>query len=95
MITNFPLGSQILTGLFLNITLSGPQGRRHLPEDPGRSDRLRRTPGGGNIVLPPISPTGQPILTNNDLWTLNALPGLQSPAVIGGELSALNNLRPS
>ena len=25
--TNFPLGSQVLTGLFLNVTLSGPQGR--------------------------------------------------------------------
>ena len=24
--TNFPLGSQVLTGLFLNVTLSGPQG---------------------------------------------------------------------
>ncbi len=47
VLTNFPLGSQILTGLFLNITLSGPQARaRHLREDPGRSDRLRRAPGG-------------------------------------------------
>ena len=26
ILTNFPLGSQVLTGLFLNITLSGPQG---------------------------------------------------------------------
>ena len=27
VLTNFPLGSQILTGLFLNITLGGPRTR--------------------------------------------------------------------
>ena len=94
MLTNFPLGSQILTGLFLNITLSGPQGAA-VTYEKTLFDRIgyAARQGGGSIVLPPINPTGQPILTNNDLWTINALPGLQSPAVIGGELSALNNLQ--
>ncbi len=95
VLTNFPLGSQILTGLFLNITLSGPQGAPATYEKT-LVDRIGfavRQGGGGNIVLPPISPTGQPILTNNDLWTINALPGLQSPTVIGGVSDVLNKLQ--
>ena len=94
MITNFPLGSQILTGLFLDVTLSGPQSspvtyEKTLVDRIGFAARQ----GGGSIVLPPINPTGQPILTDNDLWTINALPGLQSPAVIGGQLGVLSKLQ--
>ena len=87
VITNFPLGSQILTGLFLDVTQSGPQSspvtyEKTLVDRIGFAARQ----GGGNIVLPPINPSGQPVLTDNDLWTINALPGLQSPNVIGGQL---------
>ncbi|HKI19098.1 MAG TPA: hypothetical protein VKA15_14520, partial [Isosphaeraceae bacterium] len=93
VLTNFPLASQILTGLFLNITLSGPQAspvtyEKTLVDRIGFAARQ----GSGTIALPPINPTGQSILTNNDLWTVNVLPGLQSPAVIGGQLDVLNKL---
>ena len=94
VITNFPFGSQILTGLFLNITLSGPQAAP-VTFDKTLVDRIgfAARQGAGSVSLPPIDPTGPPILTENDLWTVNALPGLQSPAVIGGELSALASLQ--
>ena len=47
VLTNFPLGSQILTGLFLNISLSGPQGPTQTYQRARRPDRLRRTSGPG------------------------------------------------
>ena len=34
LLTNFPLGGQVLTGLFLNMTLSGPNGRLETDQNP-------------------------------------------------------------
>ena len=61
VLTNFPFGSQILTGLFLNVTLSGPQGAsqtysRTLVDRIGAAARA-----GLASASPSINPSGPPI----------------------------------
>jgi uncharacterized membrane protein len=80
VLTNFPLGSQILTGLFLDITLTGPGGP---PANYERAllDRIGyavRQQGGSAAVA--LSPSDGPAIADFDLYTVNVLPGLQSPA---------------
>src|SRR5208337_5010855 len=80
VLTNFPLASQVLTGLFLNISLSGPGTTsetfsRALVDRIGYAARQGMSPPE-NLSINPSSP---PIITPFDLTTLNILPGLQSP----------------
>ena len=80
VLTNFPLASQILTGLFLNITLEGA-GTTSQPYSQTLVDRIGYAARQGmatpeNLSVNPSSP---PIITPFDLTTLNILPGLQSP----------------
>ncbi len=96
VLTNFPLGSQVLTGLFLNFSLTGPQGppvsySKTLIDRIGFANRQNGVTQ--TLQLPPIDPTGPPILSDLDLWTVNALPGLQSPEVVGGLNSTLSSLQ--
>ncbi len=79
VLTNFPFGSQILTGLFLNVTLSGPQGgsqtySRTLVDRIGAAARA-----GLASASPSINPSGPPILSADNVFTLNVLPGLAIP----------------
>ncbi len=80
VLTNFPLASQILTGLFLNVTLSGP-GTASETFTQTLVDRFGYAARQG--MAPPeslsVNPSGPPIITPFDLTTLNILPGLQSP----------------
>lgn len=83
VLTNVPLGNQFLTGLFLNITLSGPNGasehfQRTLVDRIGYAVRQ-------GLTQPSLSvdPNGPPIISSTDLYTVNVLPGLQSAAPIG------------
>ena len=79
VLTNFPLASQILTGLFLNITLSGA-GTPHRPSAKPLLTASATPPG--KVAAPEnlsVNPSGPPIITPFDLTTLNILPGLQSP----------------
>ena len=80
VLTNFPLGSQILTGLFLETDLSGPEGptetyTRALVDRIGYDVRQN----GGTPDLS-IDPNGPPALTPFDIFTVNVLPGLFDPA---------------
>jgi uncharacterized repeat protein (TIGR01451 family) len=81
--TNFPFTSQTVTGVFLDVALSGPDGP---PESYERTlaDRIgfatRQNGGGGNIAIDPNAP---PILTPLDVFTLNVLPGLAGPSYPG------------
>ena len=81
VITNFPLASQILTGLFLNVTLAGA-GTTSSTYSQTLVDRIGYAARQG--MAPPenlsVSPSGPPIITPFDLTTLNILPGLQSPS---------------
>ncbi len=84
VLTNFPLGSQILTGLFLNISLSGA-GNPSETFSQTLVDRIGYAARQGSASANnfSISPSDPPIITPFDLTTLNILPGLQSPAAAG------------
>ncbi|MEO6809308.1 MAG: transglutaminase domain-containing protein, partial [Isosphaeraceae bacterium] len=79
VLTNFPLGSQVLTGVFLNVTLSGPQGP---PETSERTllDRIgfaaRQNGAASNITA---SPGGLPAFNDFDRFTIDVMPSLQAP----------------
>jgi len=82
-LTNFPLGSQILTGLFLDVTLSGPQGPSET-YDRTLVDRIGyavRQNGGG--LQTTIDPSAPPILSDSDIFTVNVLAGSQCGAPAG------------
>ncbi len=93
VITNFPLASQLLTGLFLNMTLTSP-GATPTTYTKTLVDRFgfaARQNGGSPAIS--ADPTAPPILSPLDLTTINVLPGLQSPNVLGQELTSFNSLR--
>ena len=91
VLTNFPFGSQALTGLFLNVTQSGPQGAsqtfsRTLVDRIGYA--ARQGQAGASVSVPP---GGAPALTNNDMFTLDvsaAAPDPHPTAELNQELQA-------
>jgi uncharacterized membrane protein/transglutaminase-like putative cysteine protease len=87
------LDSQELTGLFLNVTLSGPQG----PAETFQHtilDRIgfaaRQDPYLLDINIPA---TNAPAFTDFDVTTVNVLAGLQDPNVIGPQAGELTTLQ--
>ncbi len=90
VLTDFPLASEVLTGLFLNFIVSGPQG---LPVTYSRTlvDRIgfanRQSDVAKAIQLPPIDAVAAPILNNDDIYTVSVLPSSQ---VAGPELILRN-----
>jgi uncharacterized membrane protein len=81
VLTNFPLGNQVLTGLFLNVTLTGPGAASQtytetLVDRIGYAARQGLAPAAGISA----DPTGPPIITPYDLTTLNVLGAVQSDA---------------
>jgi transglutaminase-like putative cysteine protease len=80
-LTNFPLGSQILTGLFLNVTLSGP-GTTSQTFSQTLVDLIGYAVRQGLVRSQsvPVNVSGPPTISPYDLTTLNILPGLQSSA---------------
>lgn len=79
--TNFPLGSQIFTGLFLSIVLSGPQGSPQT-EQHTILDRIgfavRQGLASGQVAF---DPSGSPAISDFEITTVNVLAGLQNPNV--------------
>jgi uncharacterized repeat protein (TIGR01451 family) len=83
VLTNFPIGSQILTGLFLNITVSGP-GSSTQTYERTLVDRIgfaARQNGGSSATA--IDPSAPPIIGPTDIYTVNVLAGLQNPNPAG------------
>jgi uncharacterized membrane protein len=83
ILTNFPLGSQFLSGLFLNITFSGPQGAaetvsKTLVDRIGYAGRH----AGGTVQLSPVDPSALPVVTPLDLHTISIQPGGRDPASV-------------
>ena len=83
VISNFPLASQILTGLFLNVTLSGPQG----PSETDTHTILDRIGFAARQGLTPIpnltvSPNAPPAVSSFDVTTVDVLAGLQDPNAV-------------
>jgi uncharacterized membrane protein len=82
VLSNFALSSKVLTGLFLNTTLSGPQrpaetDERALVDHIGDAARQGFAP-----VSISVSPGQAPTLNQFDLWTFNVQPALQNPNVL-------------
>ncbi len=92
VLTNFPLSSQILTGLFLDITLSGPQG----PSEAFQQtlfDRIGFTARqSGEPVNPAVSPDGTPALSPFDLETISISAAQRPAAVIAGQMAELQGI---
>jgi uncharacterized repeat protein (TIGR01451 family) len=84
LLTSFPLGSEILTGLFLNVTTSGPTGPAQTSEHT-LVDRIGYAARQGLAPVGQISvdPTAPPVLTPLDFVTLYVLPGLDNPSFPG------------
>ena len=79
VMTNFPLGNQLLTGLFLNMTLTGPDGSAE-SYDRALVDRIGFAARQGFVQTNvSVDPNGPPPLSPFDSWTVSVLPGLQNP----------------
>ena len=93
VITNFPLGTQVLTGLFLDVTLTDPESTPHTYEHTilDRIGYATRHNGGAPGVN--IDPNGPPILSALDITTVNVLGGLQNSNVIGLQTKRLSDLK--
>ncbi len=79
LLTNFPLGSQILTGLFLNMDLAAPGGavehhERALVDRLGFASRTN-----GTTATLSVDANGQAALSPADVFTLSVLPGKSDP----------------
>src|SRR5262249_23640672 len=78
VVSNFPFSSELFTGLFLEMEVSGPDGptetfERELVDRIGFA--VRQSGGSSNIG----ASDGTPVLTELDVFTVYALPGLYDP----------------
>jgi uncharacterized membrane protein len=91
-ITNFPLGSQILTGLFLDITTITP-GQPQGASERTLFDRIgfaaRQAGGAGNVTF---SPNEGPAISPFDLTAVNVLVSDLAPVAIAHLKEAANKL---
>jgi uncharacterized repeat protein (TIGR01451 family) len=82
-LTNFPLGNQVLTGLFLDVALTGP-GLAAETFERALVDRVgyatRQEGGSGSLTF---DPNGPPALSDFDVFTLNVLGSRGNPAYSG------------
>jgi uncharacterized membrane protein len=92
VLTNFPFGTQVLTGLFLKITLSGPQGESEAYEHT-IVDKIgyaaRRGLAAPNVT---IDPSGPSTLSPLDLTTVNVMPGVINIGVDHAYQSTLDDV---
>ncbi len=84
VITNFPLGSQLLSGLFLEMDVKSPDGKVETHER-ALVDRIgfaARQNGGMVIVNISNEEGGQPAITDADIVTISAISSSQDPTWI-------------
>lgn len=84
-ITDFPLGSQLLTGLFLEIDVADTEGavetfQRTIVDRIGIDIRQN----GGSLDIN-IDETTPPAVTDVDIVTISVLPGLQFPGAVASQ----------
>ncbi|MBX9622883.1 MAG: hypothetical protein K2X82_03625, partial [Gemmataceae bacterium] len=87
ILTNFPLGTQVVTGVFLDVTLSGPGAatetyRRAIADRLGPAARA----GVGGTVT--ADPNGPPLVNDTDVTTLYVQPGRGGPRTFAADLLA-------
>jgi uncharacterized repeat protein (TIGR01451 family) len=83
VLTTFPLSTQVLTGLFLDVTQSGPAGD---PQTYSRAlfDRIGYAARQGLVgTTVSIDPNGSPAISNYDVFTFNILASSNSPTPLG------------
>ena len=82
ILTNFPLGSTVLTGLFVNITITDASGDQTTYSKTlfDRIGYAARTSGGAISVT--AAPGQAPSLDPLDLTTFNVLPSLQDNSIV-------------
>src|SRR5205823_10625 len=90
--TNFPLGNQLLTGLFLTMDVITPSGvtqtyRRTLAD---RIGIAARAGAGGSIS---VDPNGSPLVSALDLATLSINAAKYSIAALAAQSPVLNTLQ--
>ncbi|MBX9627736.1 MAG: transglutaminase family protein, partial [Gemmataceae bacterium] len=88
--TNFPLGSQVVTGVFLDLTFAGPgradrAARYTLADRVGPAARL-----GTATTSVSVDPNGPPLFGPVDLTTLAVLPGKVDPRVMARPASDID-----
>jgi len=92
-LTNFAGASQLLTGLFLDVDLSGP-GVPTQTYERTLVDRIgfaARQGGSGAVGL---NASGGAPISDADITTINVLPGLQSPAALPPIVAQIAGQRP-
>jgi len=91
VLTDFPFGSQILTGLFLDVTLSGPLGA---PQTFSSTlfDRIgyaaRQSGGSINVT---VDASAAPAISSGDSFTVDVLPSIQATGPITTTAAALQS----
>lgn len=93
VLTNFPLATQVVTGLFLRLELKNPNGAVETVERP-LLDRIGQAARQG-LVAPSLStdPNSPPAISEYDLTTLNVLPGLQDRGTVVAIRERVEELR--
>ena len=85
VLTNFPIGNQVLTGLFLGMTLSGPQGPSQVYQHT-ILDRIGIAARQGLVAQNvTVGPNTLPALSSLDVTTVNILGSLYSPSALLAE----------
>ncbi len=91
VLTNFPLASQILTGLFLNVTLGGA-GTTSQTYTQTLVDRIGYAAREG-LAEPEslsVNPSGLPVVVDGDAYTINVVAGKIDPDVGAALKSEMN-----
>ncbi len=95
VLTNFPFGSQILTGLFLDIKLTDPQADGTVQTSTVEKTLLDRigfaNRQNGTAVSVSGPADGSPALTNLDTWTLEITAATDPISLISAQSNAAND----
>ncbi len=92
VMTNFPLGNQLVTGVFIGIMLRDPQGGVQSFESVF-ADRIGIAARAGSTGSVTVDPQGPPLITPLHLTTINILPGRQDPTWLARMDAGLQALR--
>ena len=92
VLSSFPLGNQVLTGLFLDITLSGAGTTTQAYQRP-LVDRIGYVARQEGVALSiSVNPTDPSVLNDLDIYTLNLVPGLANPNPSAAIASDFSNI---
>ncbi len=80
VLTTFPLSSQVVTGLFLDVTLSGPEGPAQTYSRTLMSLIPAASSNGGTVSVS-VNPSGPPSINPNEIWSMSVLAGQVDPSV--------------